>query len=36
MGKAGIPGKYTQPYDVANFYRHIRRDRELRGLLDDE
>ena len=25
-----------EDYDVADIYRHIRRDRELRGLLDDE
>ena len=36
MAKDGISVQYIQTYDVADIYRHIRRDRELRGLLDDE
>lgn len=36
MAKDGISVQYIQTYDVADIYRHIRRDRELRGLLGDE
>ena len=36
MAKDGISVQYIQICDVADIYRHIRRDRELRGLIDDD
>ena len=36
MERAGTDVRFIKEWDVADIYKHIRRDRELRGLLSDE
>ena len=36
MEKSGMDVRFVREWHVEDIYKHIRRDRELRGLLDDE
>lgn len=36
MEAAGMDVRFIKEWNVADIYKHIRRDKELRGLLDDE
>ena len=36
MERAGTDVRFIKEWDVADIYKHIRRDRELRGLLSEE
>ncbi|OUO94713.1 hypothetical protein B5F39_02265 [Cloacibacillus sp. An23] len=36
MENCGTDVRFIKEWDVEDIYKHIRRDRELRGLLDDE
>ena len=36
MEKSGMDVRFIREWHVEDIYKHIRRDRELRGLLDDE
>ena len=36
MEKSGMDVRFIREWHVEDIYKHIRRDRELRGLLGDE